>query len=689
MRPMVAGTALAGLLASIALMLQHAAPPTQRLRRVAQGLAGATLALGTLFLVAYLAAIGSTNIDASPNSLADVLVLPSSQTSINMMLVGLALLTLDWETKRGHRPAQWFAALGAMNALVGLVSSLYNVAIVSTSTSGTDTSLFTVLVFLLLNLGLLAARPTSGIMALLTETSAGGVMLRRLLPAALVAPLLIGGLLLVGQLAGWHSLLVTIALAVVLHMFVFALLVWWNAGTLRRVEAARLVAEAERVQLAERECAARMQAEQAEQAASRIARIQAVTAALGEALLPTEVAEILVRQGAAASGASGGVVALLSSDESRLELMYTQGYAPDVTMAWQYIPLDASTPLAEVVRTGQPLLIESPQEARTRFPQLAEASQDFGAWASLPLLTNGTAIGAFDLSFAAPRQFSAEDRALLETLAQLAAQALQRARLYEGERSAHQAAAAAVRLRDQFLSIASHELKTPITALMGNVELLQRRTARLPGLEARELRYIDVVAGQAERLLRMVNALLDVSRIQEGQLRLERKPFDLHLLIEQLVLEVQPTLVEHMLHYQPPAAPLEVLGDALRLEQVVQNLIHNAVKYSPNGGLISISASQSKQEVRISVRDSGIGIPAADLPYIFRRFHRAANAAERYMSGLGIGLFVVQEIVGMHGGYVTVESEEGQGSTFTVVLPSLAATRHPTADALVLERILQ
>jgi signal transduction histidine kinase len=171
----------------------------------------------------------------------------------------------------------------------------------------------------------------------------------------------------------------------------------------------------------------------------------------------------------------------------------------------------------------------------------------------------------------------------------------------------------------------------------------------------------------------MVLSLLDLSRIETGQLSIERAPVDLNTLIARVVEEVQPTLDRHPVELHLPAQTLTVTGDALRLEQVVQNLVQNAAKYSPAGGPITVELAAEDGSARLAVTDRGIGIPAAAIPQLFQRFYRAPNVETHQIAGMGVGLFVVREIVGLHGGAVDVQSTEGAGSTFTVRLPLLAA----------------
>ncbi len=244
----------------------------------------------------------------------------------------------------------------------------------------------------------------------------------------------------------------------------------------------------------------------------------------------------------------------------------------------------------------------------------------------------------------------------------------ERARLLERERAARAEAQEAVRTRDVFLSVASHELKTPLTSLMGQAQLLHRRGLR-DGMRERDLRSITVIAEQASRLNKMILALLDVSRLETGQLSIERAPLDLAVLARRVVAEVQPTLEKHTVVYNGPDVPSIIEGDELRLEQVLQNLIQNAIKYSPTGGQVTVDVTQRGTTACIAVTDQGLGIPQEALPRLFGRFYRAGNVDARHIAGMGIGLFVVKEIVTLHGGTVEVESTEGRGSTFMVCLP--------------------
>lgn len=237
----------------------------------------------------------------------------------------------------------------------------------------------------------------------------------------------------------------------------------------------------------------------------------------------------------------------------------------------------------------------------------------------------------------------------------------------------------AVKARETFLSVASHELKTPLTSLFGNAQLLQRRIDRGNSIGDRERANINTIVEQSRRLNKLIDDLLDHSRLQEGRLVIDRQLLDLNALVQRVTDDLRPTLSKHNLAVTLPDKPLLVLGDEIRLDQVLLNLISNAVKYSPNGGPVRVVVSRTGSWAMVTIADRGIGIPAPAMAQLFSPFYRAENAVHKQIGGMGIGLYVVKELVERHGGTMAVESEEGVGSTFTVCLP----VADPQTDATV------
>jgi signal transduction histidine kinase len=345
----------------------------------------------------------------------------------------------------------------------------------------------------------------------------------------------------------------------------------------------------------------------------------------------------------------------------------------------------ADIPLTTVLSTGRSVVShEVGAELLARLARDADHQRLIEALGTqafmlVPIQAHGRILGAMlCASTDAARTYTPEDLRLAEELAYRAALAIDNAMLYQATSAARDLAEEAIRLRDLFFSIASHELKTPLTSLLLQIQLLQRRSQRNANLAEQDQRTLAIVASQTQRLDRMISSLLDVSRIELGQLSLHLAPVDLCALARRVVNEVQPTSEAHPIACHTPATPLIVAGDELRLEQVLQNLLQNAIKYSPDGGQIEVDVAAQGCEVSLTVADRGIGLPVDALVKIFDRFYRASNADPRQISGMGVGLYVVQEIVRLHGGRVDAERRAGGGSRFVVRVPQ--ATRSQSQE---------
>ena len=275
---------------------------------------------------------------------------------------------------------------------------------------------------------------------------------------------------------------------------------------------------------------------------------------------------------------------------------------------------------------------------------------------------------------------SAEDRlrtiAVLQQKARaLESQVVERQRVeeqlriaLESERAARDAAESALRQRNEFLSIASHELKTPVTALSAYAQLALRRLKRDGQVDQQRVEQaLETITGQAGRLTRLLGQLLDVSRLEGGKYTLEPQPTDIRALVQQALAAAELATDQHTFAFIAPAA-LEALVDPLRLEQVVVNLLDNAVKYSPAGGLIDVVLAQPTPELfELSVRDRGLGIPAEKRGHIFERFYQAHPNAQK--GGMGLGLYISQQIVELHGGSIWAEFPTDGGTRFVLRLP--------------------
>lgn len=231
------------------------------------------------------------------------------------------------------------------------------------------------------------------------------------------------------------------------------------------------------------------------------------------------------------------------------------------------------------------------------------------------------------------------------------------------------------RRKDAFLLSASHDLKNPLTVIKGIAQLLAQRARSQEGRdESQFLEGLDRVAGTASRMSDMINELLDVSRLEMGRpLGLDRERTDLAALVGRAVTEIRATGGRNEIVAEVPALPVEGFWDPLRIERVLLNLLSNAVKFSPAGGTITVRLWVDRGDAVLTVADRGVGIPETDVPYVFDQFRRGENVSGR-ISGSGIGLAGVKQIVEQHHGTIVVDSKENAGSTFTVRLPLRSPT---------------
>ncbi len=231
----------------------------------------------------------------------------------------------------------------------------------------------------------------------------------------------------------------------------------------------------------------------------------------------------------------------------------------------------------------------------------------------------------------------------------------------------------AQRLKDELLTTASHELRTPVTTIKGLTEVLLRSLEMNRPIAPEQLAHrLQIIHKAADRLALLSADLVDVARLQSGRLPLPREVHDLNTIVEHAVA-LQRERVEGLGHHTlvvfATQDHLPVSVEPRRVEQALTNLLDNAIKYSPNGGEIVITTERAGYSCRVSIADSGIGVPARDIPNLFSPFYRASNVSSRNYDGLGFGLYLSREIVTAHGGDLAVQSAEGRGSTFTISLP--------------------
>ena len=331
-------------------------------------------------------------------------------------------------------------------------------------------------------------------------------------------------------------------------------------------------------------------------------------------------------------------------------------------------PVDLERPvgLAKVLLTGRPefypeitdaLLVATAKDERTL--ELAR-SLGFSSAMIVPLLAQEATIGAITFVAAeSGRHYAAADLRMAEELASRAALAIENSRLYGASQQA-------VALRDDFISAASHELRTPVTSLKVYTEVLRRQAERRG--DEHTSGQLGKMQAQIDRLTVLIGDLLDVSKIEAGKLEMRREDVELRRMVDEVVEAIQATTPRHQIEVEGNVGR-PVVGDGERLGQVLTNLLTNAVKYSPRADRIVVQLAETADGATVDVQDFGIGIDPEHLDRVFDRFYRVTSEDEKTFPGLGMGLYISHEIVRRHGGTMEVTSLKGHGSVFRVTLP--------------------
>jgi PAS domain S-box-containing protein len=391
--------------------------------------------------------------------------------------------------------------------------------------------------------------------------------------------------------------------------------------------------------------------------------------------------------------ADKGNIQLLDPESGSLVIAAHRGFEEPFLNFFAHVHHN-NTACGTALQTGGRVIVEDVRQSEIFAGQpsldvLLEAG--VRAVQSTPLMNSaGKLLGMISTHFAQPPRLDENELRLMDLLARQAGDFLERKQAeealriaYEKESAARAEAEAANRAKDDFLAIVSHELRSPLTAILGYNRMLREKPGDLVLLKT----SCEIIERNARQQLQLIEDLLDTTRIVSGKLRLEIEQVDIYTVLAETIDEVRPVtetkgidlslklnLKHEMIH-----------GDGARLRQVVWNLLSNAIKFTPDGGLVELRAEQSGERVRIIISDTGKGIEPQFLPYIFDRFRQADGSASRRHAGLGLGLALVKHLVELHGGEVTAASEgTGRGSIFTVTLPlaMLGATTAAEPSAL-------
>lgn len=388
---------------------------------------------------------------------------------------------------------------------------------------------------------------------------------------------------------------------------------------------------------------------------------------------PTWVTQAIAERTAEVLGDWSAVI-LRSPDakELRVAAIYHRDMA-SLGLAWSYIyrqPLVVGEGIiGQVVSTGFPSLTTNvrPSFDRTN-PMYHTPSGNLASLLVLPLRTRREMIGALVIAANSDDRAMTDDKLpLAEVLAERAALAIENAKLYTEQVEARRKVEDLSRLKDEFLSIASHELRTPVTSIKGYTQLAKMLIKE--GDLSTSDEYLDIALDQIDRMSRLILELLDVSRIETGRLEIRREAIAWSHFVRDVVHRHHTAVSDRRFHVSVPDDMKIVAGDRDRLEQVLGNLLENAVKYSPDGSDITVTVDDRGDSFVTAVCDRGIGIPADELGQVFERFHRGRQVSSTNYGGLGLGLYITKQIIERHGGTIWVDSREGQGTTFYFSLP--------------------
>jgi len=359
-------------------------------------------------------------------------------------------------------------------------------------------------------------------------------------------------------------------------------------------------------------------------------------------------------------GADLTSIALLDQDSKHMAIAATSG-VPTESLGAREQPINGA-PISEILCRGQPCVLEEP--AHCLIGQ--QTTDSVASVACVPLLLNEKPLGMLGVAYSTPKVFSEEELAFLHALGQEAALAIRNARLYEREREQVARLQALEELQESFVSAVSHELRTPLTCIKTSVDLLW---ATAGSLSEEQLELLRTISHHINRLETLVADLLEITRLEAGQVTLSRQPTDLRHLIGRVVgaLRLLADRKGQTIRLHLPASLSLIEVDRQRIEQVLTNLISNAIKFTSKHGQIDIRVFETSDALQVCVADSGPGIPEKDQPYVFEKFYVVPDG--RGLSGMGLGLYIARQMIELHGGRIWVESRVGEGSTFCFALP--------------------
>jgi signal transduction histidine kinase len=333
-----------------------------------------------------------------------------------------------------------------------------------------------------------------------------------------------------------------------------------------------------------------------------------------------------------------------------------------------HVPIEGSI-AGTVFKTQEPLIVQNTEQDPRHYSAVDRDIQfDTQSILAVPMLFKRQAIGVLEAVNKLENQgFDQHDLQILSTLAAQAAIAIENARLVTELQDANTRLAELDRLKSNFIAIASHELRTPLTLILGYASFLRQEADEAAS------KKLDMVLQGATQLQRLIEDMVNLNHLETGSVELNWSKFDLGTLIQEAIERQQEFALARSLEISTsmPVAPLSVRADREKIDIVLNNLLNNAIKFTPPGGHIQVTMRPQTGAVAVSVIDTGIGIPADELKHIFERFHQVASHLTRREGGMGLGLPIAQGIVELHSGRIWAESVKGRGSRFTFTLPAL------------------
>jgi len=410
---------------------------------------------------------------------------------------------------------------------------------------------------------------------------------------------------------------------------------------------------------------------EAERTAARASSLQEVTAALSMASTTADIATAVLTRGLRAMQATRGHLVLV--DDGRIaQVIGSVGWSDDTELTLAYSRGDESLPLVEAVRERRPVWLRTTAEYDACFSNVMARTGDLdeaNAHLALPLIHAGEVVGGLAFDFAFCPANHATDELFTSLLAQATADALLRARSYDQEREARRTAEILSRAREDVLGVVAHDLRNPLNLVSMTTQLLLE-----PDLTEERRKSTSAINARAvARMNRLIGDLLDVVRMEAGHLSLDVGPCDVtRVLVETMeAFQARAADLGISLVLSPEPPNVIVQADEERVLQLIDNLVGNALKFTPSGGRVSIGGFIDNNELRVSVADSGPGIPEEQRAKLFDRFWQARGTDRR---GLGLGLPIAKGIAEAHGGRLWVESVVGSGTTFHFAMPVVGGT---------------